>query len=427
MQDIRQLAEHIQTLEQDIDICARCGMCQAVCPIFHITYHEADVARGKLALLSGLATEMFEKPDTVSRLLNRCLLCGSCENICSRSVGIVEIFIRARLIIAEFQGLSHSKKIILRKLLANPERFDAILAFLAKCQHLFLKQTHDNITALKPKIISPLLQNRRILPLAPVPFHKSASSLHARIEKPALTVLFFTGCLLDKLFPNVALSTVRILTHHNVRTLIPEHQGCCGIPALSSGDKQSFQRLVEYNMDIIRREHFDYLVTACPTCTHTIKTLWPRIYTPASGDLTPGIAEISKKTTDINAFLVNILGIDLRKNPPGKTTITYHDPCHLKKTLGIFREPRVLLSQAPGYRLVEMSEPDTCCGMGGSFNLEHYDLSMDIGRKKRDRILSTGCSAVVTSCPACMIQLSDLLAQAESPVAVKHVMEVYTR
>ena len=43
--------------------------------------------------------------------------------------------------------------------------------------------------------------------------------------------------------------------------------------------------------------------------------------------------------------------------------ITYHDSCHLKRTLKVFEQPRELLQRA-GYELTEMFECDTCCGMG---------------------------------------------------------------
>ena len=49
-----------------------------------------------------------------------------------------------------------------------------------------------------------------------------------------------------------------------------------------------------------------------------------------------------------------------------------------------------------------MEGADTCCGSGGSFTLQHYDLSKRIGRRKRDTIVATGAKVVATSCPACM-------------------------
>ena len=98
---------------------------------------------------------------------------------------------------------------------------------------------------------------------------------------------------------------------------------------------------------------------------------------------------LAKKAMDINQFLVTTAGLE----PPadqtdGKHVVTYHDPCHLKKSLKVFDEPRVVIQAAPGYRLTEMAQPDWCCGMGGSFNLEHYDISKGIGQKKAAQIKS---------------------------------------
>jgi len=45
----------MQELEDQLVVCMRCGLCQAVCRLFAATGREADVARGKLALLDGLA------------------------------------------------------------------------------------------------------------------------------------------------------------------------------------------------------------------------------------------------------------------------------------------------------------------------------------------------------------------------------------
>jgi glycolate oxidase iron-sulfur subunit len=63
--------------------------------------------------------------------------------------------------------------------------------------------------------------------------------------------------------------------------------------------------------------------------------------------------------------------------------------------------------------------------MGGSFNLQHYEISASIGRRKRDHILNSGCAVVASGCPACMLQLTDMLSQAGARVAVRHAVEIY--
>ncbi|MGA7643801.1 MAG: (Fe-S)-binding protein, partial [Syntrophobacteraceae bacterium] len=76
MYDMKKLAALIKELEEQLVVCMRCGMCQAVCPVFAETGREADVARGKLALLDGLIQEMFKDPKGVNERMMRCLLCG---------------------------------------------------------------------------------------------------------------------------------------------------------------------------------------------------------------------------------------------------------------------------------------------------------------------------------------------------------------
>jgi glycolate oxidase iron-sulfur subunit len=97
----------------------------------------------------------------------------------------------------------------------------------------------------------------------------------------------------------------------------------------------------------------------------------------------------------------------------------------LKKSLGVAAQPRALLQAHPAYELKEMREADWCCGCGGSFNLQEYDISAAIGRRKRDNIVQSGAAVVATGCPACMLQLTDMLSQAGARVQVKHTVEIY--
>ena len=105
--------------------------------------------------------------------------------------------------------------------------------------------------------------------------------------------------------------------------------------------------------------------------------------------------------------------------------VTYHDSCHLKKTLGVASQPRALIAANPAYTLTEMAEADRCCGCGGSFNLFHYDWSRRIGQRKRDNVVASGAGIVAAACPACMMQLEDVLSHNHDPVQVRHTVELY--
>jgi len=427
MADMQEIAKLMRELEDQLVVCMRCGLCQAACPVFEQTGREADVARGKLAMLDGLMQEMFRDPRGVYERLNRCLLCGSCAANCPSGVDVLEIFIKARAILTGYMGLSATKKLLLRGMLVHPKTFDRLAEWGARFQQIFARPVNDLLGTSCARFASPLLSERHFVPLAGTPFHSKTPYLNTDGGASGIKAAFFVGCLIDKIFPKVAEATIEVLKHHGVGIYLPEAQGCCGIPAASSGDTESFKRLVQYNLKIFEAEKFDYLVTACATCTSTIKEMWPVLIGKEPEELVAGVKRISEKTLDIHQFLVAKVGLKQISQTTAKdpTGVTYHDPCHLKKALGVTAEPRAVLEANPGYDLKEMNQPDACCGMGGSFNLQYYKISSEIGRQKRDNINASGCDVVATGCPACMLQISDVLSRSKDRIAVKHPMEIY--
>ena len=428
MAGMKDLADLTRELEDQLALCIRCGMCQAVCPLFEQTRREADVARGKLALLDGLMKNMFENPDGVAERLNRCLLCGSCAANCPSGVNVVEIFIRARAILADYKGLSPIKKLVFKKMLANPDTFDRMTGWAGKFQGVVSRKENNPQETSCARLISPLLSGRHLVPMANQPFHEAVSGVVAQPGAGGLKVLFYTGCLIDKIYPRIGHATLDVLKAGGVGITVPEGQGCCGIPALASGDRETFDRLVKHNVDLFSSGTFDYVVTSCATCTSTIKKLWPALCPDQGSRFQERVRELADKTMDINGFMVKKMKIPVSGENTGESgrRVTYHDPCHLKKSLNVFEEPREVI-RASGNTLVEMTGADHCCGMGGSFNLFHYELSSRIGEMKQENIQKTGCDIVATGCPACMMQISDMLAKAGSAVKVRHPVELYAQ
>ena len=120
MSTMHELAQRLMALDDRITACMKCGMCQAVCPMFGATGMEADVARGKLALIDNLAHEMIKDPEAVAEKLGRCLLCGSCQAACPPGVQIMDVFMEARELVNAYLGLHPVKKMIFRALLPQP-------------------------------------------------------------------------------------------------------------------------------------------------------------------------------------------------------------------------------------------------------------------------------------------------------------------
>jgi glycolate oxidase iron-sulfur subunit len=425
MHDMSKLAALVKELEDQLIGCMRCGMCQAFCPVFAETGREVDVARGKLALIEGLVQEMFKDPHGVNRHLSHCLLCGSCASNCPSGVKALDIFIKARVILAGYMGLRPVKRLIFRGMLSHPAFFDRLVKSAAGVQEFFVTPADEFLGTSCARFSFPFA-DRHLKTLAPVSFRASIGPYDTK-RSSGLKVLFYVGCVIDKIYPNVGRAVLSALEHNGVGVFVPGEQGCCGIPALSSGDLRTFGKLVRYNLDRFRTADFDYLVTACATCTSTIKKLWPMFAGDMSEHERSEVNRLAEKTLDISEFLVDKSGVGtaVTSRVGEQGLISYHDPCHLKKSLGISAQPRRLLSANSRYIFKEMNEADRCCGCGGSFSLSYYDVSASIARRKRDAILESGCSTVATSCPACMLHITDMLSQASKPVQVKHAVEIY--
>jgi Fe-S oxidoreductase len=102
--------------------------------------------------------------------------------------------------------------------------------------------------------------------------------------------------------------------------------------------------------------------------------------------------------------------------------VTYHDSCHLKRTIHASEAPRQLLKLA-GCEIHEMAESDVCCGMGGSYSLKLPAVSRAVLQRKLTNIRATGASEVSADCPGCVLQIRGGCDAGGLGVAVKHTAE----
>ena len=91
-------------------------------------------------------------------------------------------------------------------------------------------------------------------------------------------------------------------------------------------------------------------------------------------------------------------------------------------------QPELLLSLSSNNYPLEGN--DTCCGFGGSFSLFENSLSKEIGDKKSSFIetslknIPKDDRILVTSCPGCIIQLTDSVKRNGLDIKVKHIIDI---
>ena len=71
-----------------------------------------------------------------------------------------------------------------------------------------------------------------------------------------------------------------------------------------------------------------------------------------------------------------------------------------------------------------MPAAGTCCGLGGTYSVYHYETSKQIGAKKAANIAASGAELVATDCPGCIMQLQDSINHAGHSQKVVHLLEL---
>jgi len=240
-----------------------------------------------------------------------------------------------------------------------------------------------------------------------------------------MSVGYFTGCMTEYVFPELGKHIINFLARNGVEVVVPEAQGCCGAPVyLGAGDFDTGRKLADTNAKAFT--DVDYVITDCASCASAIKDY--KKFLADSPQREEAYGKFGDKVKDISEFLVDVLKLPATAYQPaagikGKK-ITWHDPCHLNRHLGVKSQPRQIINAIPGVEYVEMPNADRCCGMAGTFSIYYYDLSKKIADKKMESIKATGADIVVTGCPGCQIQLIDNTIRHKMPVKVMHIMEL---
>lgn len=397
-------------VKREIDKCARCGKCRSVCPVFIETGDETRVARGRITLAEAIFQGEIFYSKELRDYIYSCKKCLRCQATCPSGVDFGLIIDALLEGIEKNMGIPLMAKFVLRYLLPRRRLFDLAIRVASWSQRLIPGQRKGSLRHL------PLFfMGRRWVPHLAQRTVLDRFSETKRLSNPRMRVGFFVGCLTNYVYPNIAESLIDVLNKLNIEVVVPPSQVCCGIPARSLGDTTATRILAEKNREVFEAEKLDAIVTACSTCLLTIKREYLRL-------LGEPWRPMTEKMYDISVFLEKFTQY---RPEPLDTTVTYHDPCHLKWGLNTTREPRTVLSRCA--RLKEMEYADRCCGGGGVFSIIYRDLSMKIGEHKINSVDKSGARIVATSCPGCVLQLADLAASKDLSVETLHVIELLSR
>lgn len=415
----------LQRLEQwnkELSKCIRCGTCRQFCPIHQVLDDERYTARGKLHLVEQYTEQKWQLTEGLMEMLHKCVMCKACTANCPSNVDTYKIFLEMRQEIVGEKGLSFTKQAIFRAL-SWRKLFDLGLRTGALFQRMVFKSAADGHGQVA-RIPLPMagFNQRRIIPNLPPKHLKAILPEKSSPEQQHYRVGFFTGCMLNYVYPQVGLDLVDILLLHGVEVITPHAQHCCGTPLFTSGETDIARAMIKHNVHLFAALEVDYIITGCGSCGLAWKTEFPHLLGEEDEDYPLALA-LARKARDISEFLQEFgLRQDLLQELPRK--ITYHDSCHLNRGQKIRQQPRQLLQAIPGVEYREMEEADSCCGSGGSFNLKYYALSRQINQQKTCHIAQSGADIVAVGCPACLMHIADGLQQDEIAVETKHLVTI---
>jgi len=415
----------LSSLKEIADKCVRYGICQSVCPVFAELQKETAVARGKVSLIKKLFSREVGYSKKLSTHLLQCLGCGACSENCPNGVKANELILAARALLVENKGLSLRKWLFLRKILGSVYLLPMLLKTGSLLQGFILKKVPKE-SGLHLRFSLPYLDRYRFIPSLTTTFFLSRRLNGEKVTNDQKRVGLFAGCSINYLYPEIGESTLRLLTRYQFSVRLPKDQTCCGLPAYGSGDVETAKFLARRNVEGFRSLNLSQIVVPCASCFYFLKEGYLKLF-PEDEE----VRSFSEKIVEPSTFFLNFLNTSQqdRRRHGGykKLRLTYHDPCHLRRRMKIYEEPRRLLEFLPGIEFVEMKQPDRCCGMGGSFNLVYYDLSKKILQRKLDDIETTKAEYVTTSCMGCIIQLRDGVHGRKTKTEVVHLVEILER
>jgi L-lactate dehydrogenase complex protein LldE len=201
----------------------------------------------------------------------------------------------------------------------------------------------------------------------------------------------------------------------------PAAQTCCGQPAANRGEPEAAAVLARHFVEVF--EPYDAIVSPSGSCAAMVHHWYTRLL---DGEWRERAARVAERTHELTGYLVDVCGrpdgpLDLGARLDD--TITVHDSCHGLRMLGLTGQGRELLRTA-GATLVEMHDPEACCGFGGTFALKHGDISTAMADAKLRDAEATGAPTMVAGDAGCLVHLAGRRRRSGVGPEPRHIAEV---
>ncbi len=382
----------------ELDACTRCGECVKWCPTFAEKQQLDEItplrkiermrsflraqALGPLGRLFGYQRATDDVLQMFSAGAYDCTLCGRCSVVCPVKIDTRALWISMRDALVDLG--------------VYPDAMN----------HL-----RDTLTA-NYNISGDENANRLI-------WSQNLPKIPAGVGgKEQAETVYFVGCV-SSFYPqsySIPQNMVQVMERAGIDYLtMGGEEWCCGFPLIIAGMGGAVVDIVRHNVEAVRRTGARRLVAACPSCYHT----WHHEYEHILGE------PLGFEVVHATELLEEVIE-DLPLKPLAET-VTYHDPCDLGRTSGIYEAPRNVIRAIPGITLVEMEhhhEYSLCCGGGGDVEMSDADLSAAVGKRRIEEAQASEARYILSACQQCKRSLAGAARREKVRIRALDVIEL---
>jgi heterodisulfide reductase subunit D len=360
------------------------GEVQKLCPAYTRYGFFAYSGGGKCYLAQGIKEGVLEPDEELADVLFHCTLCGSCEEQCATDQSPTDI---ARLVRRE----------VVKALGGPPGDAQTVVKSTVNYKNPYQQ----------PKAMR----------------YRWAKGMNIKdASKEKVETLYFVGCT-AAMIPartHFALNTVKLLeaAGEDFGTL-GSKEICCGATTYNLGVEDTFKEIATENTEMLNKLEVQKVLTSCSGCYSVMKNEYPKI------------ARRNFEVVHVVEYLDQLIAEGkLKPEKKVELTVTYHDPCHLGRYSKLYDAPRRILEAIPGIELIEMPrnrEKSWCCGAGAGVKTTYPDFAAWIGEQRINEAKETGAEALVTACPFCEGNLTDVAQATEAGMEVFDVTDLLLR
>jgi glycolate oxidase iron-sulfur subunit len=402
--------------------CTHCGMCLNQCPTYRALGWEMDSPRGRIYLMRGVAEGRFGIDSMFAEHMDVCLACRACQSACPANIDFGKMVEAARWQVNQAIPKSRTEKFVRWAVFEQLFPYNGRLRLFATLIMLYQRVGVQALARKLNVIPAGLRDSERLLPRLPLRFTPLGKRYRAAGQKRGRVALL-SGCVMGTVYAPVNAATIRVLRRNGYDVVVPAKQICCGALSVHAGERALAKEMAKRNIDAFDDGGNDAILVNAAGCGVAMKEYGDLL---KDDPLWRARAEkFSARVRDVSEFL-DAEGIQAPTRRIDRRA-TYQDPCHLAHGQGVRAQPRRLLQSIPGLVVVEMRDPDRCCGSAGIYNITHPDIAMQVLDAKMENIAAAQPEIIVTGNAGCMLQLQLGVHRAGLNAEVLHVMELLDR